>query len=199
MLSKIPKVQYTPYVRSDATGFRLPTSNEWELAARYLGDSPNCTGAIEYPVGSNYWWTPGNYASGATTPWTGGTDTKNVAAVVTASQAENVWDNACEDPVDEKKLLRANALKLYGMSGGVLQWTSQIHVAATQYGKLDVAARLAVVGVEDFFLIMDLIASTINLDFDWQSILINLLYFVSPSSILPFAYRKEGQEKKLIH
>jgi len=49
-----------PYVKSDAAGFRLATSNEWALAARYIDDA-NDDGDIQ--DGGEYY--PGNYASGA--------------------------------------------------------------------------------------------------------------------------------------
>ena len=48
---------------ADAKGFRLPTEWEWELAARFIGDS-NADGDIK-DTGEYY---PGNYASGATGP-----------------------------------------------------------------------------------------------------------------------------------
>ncbi|MEI6093071.1 MAG: DUF5018 domain-containing protein, partial [bacterium] len=54
-----------------ATGFRLPSRNEWELAARYIGKTEPAYGMLSTERkttvvnGVTYYWTPGNYASGA--------------------------------------------------------------------------------------------------------------------------------------
>ncbi len=49
-------------IQEDTNGFRLLTSDEWELVARYKGNDSSY-GAL--PLGGLY-WTPGSYASGAT-------------------------------------------------------------------------------------------------------------------------------------
>lgn len=71
-------VVYTDVVAEDKDGFRLPTSLERELSARYKGrDSSH--GAIEFPLGSGQYWTPGNYASGATADYSTGAATQMAA------------------------------------------------------------------------------------------------------------------------
>lgn len=74
-------------------GFRLPTCNEWELAARFI-DGKN--------------WTPGNYASGASAPVDNFEATNQVA-----------WNEAQPMPIAQK---RPNALGIYDMSGNVAEW-----------------------------------------------------------------------------
>lgn len=74
-------------------GYRLPTRNEWELAARYI-DGKN--------------WTPGNYASGATASVDDLEATSKVA-----------WNENQPMPVAQKA---PNALGIYDMSGNVAEW-----------------------------------------------------------------------------
>ena len=59
-----------------ATGFRLPTSAEWQYCARYIGHTAPTTGTLKteyiaqgengdyYSLTAGYFWTPGNYLSG---------------------------------------------------------------------------------------------------------------------------------------
>jgi uncharacterized repeat protein (TIGR02543 family) len=62
------------YAKPGATGFRLPTSNEWELAARWRNDAVNTVSGY-----SNPYFTQGDSASGATADYTGTTATGRVA------------------------------------------------------------------------------------------------------------------------
>jgi formylglycine-generating enzyme required for sulfatase activity len=90
-----------------ANGFRMLTSMEWELAAKYKG-ADNSNGAIEYPEGSGYWWMPSNYASGAAADYTNDDETKKVA-----------WT---EGNVHYIKKLAPNNLGIYDMCGNAWSW-----------------------------------------------------------------------------
>lgn len=101
---------------STAKGFRLPTSDEWELAARYIGKTAPTIDPLASAVKSmgGLYWTPGNYASGATADYNSAIATQAVA-----------WYSANSDssthPVG-KKPFNGNALGIYDMSGNIVEW-----------------------------------------------------------------------------
>jgi formylglycine-generating enzyme required for sulfatase activity len=105
-------------------GYRLPIDYEWEYTARYLGTTEPTEGdlAAERIYGNEdpdltdgYYWTPGDYASGAIADYT------NAAAC----QVVAVYDYQDPDPYNDEqevKSLSANKLGIYDMNGNLNEW-----------------------------------------------------------------------------
>jgi len=103
-------------VQTINNGYRLPTSMEWEMAARWR----NSSGQGSILVVGRY-WTPGSYASGATA------DYNNEAATRAVSWFRyGNWDdpNNYTRPVGQ---LLPNQLGIYDMSGNVWEWIYDWH------------------------------------------------------------------------
>lgn len=93
-------------IQTRNNGYRLPTSFEWEMAARWKNDTESTNGSIY--VGERY-WTPGSYASGSTSN-TNYEIATNAVANCNSKYTRNVGE------------LMPNHLNIYDMSGNVFEW-----------------------------------------------------------------------------
>lgn len=105
-------------ITGSGEGFRLPTALEWELAARFKG-SDNSHGAIENPAGSGQYWTPGNYASGATGPFT---DEEATKAAAWYNRNSSIEEGGLTTHNVGLKPAEGNGLNLYDMSGNCYEF-----------------------------------------------------------------------------
>ncbi len=103
----------------NSNGFRLPTTDEREIAARYQSHyrypSTYIVKSIEYPEGSGRYWTPGRFASGASAP-AGGIFEDKIATRGVAWYGTGNFLSDRTRPVGQKQ---PNDLGLYDMSGNV--------------------------------------------------------------------------------
>ena len=121
--------QDDPYVNALAKGFRLPTSMEYEFAARYIGTTaPKQTNVVQK---DGVYYTNGSSASGATAAYT-----NRVATSLVAIFDRNYTDASTYTEVTGTAVVKskhANALGLFDMSGNVSKWTFNWYKGETYY------------------------------------------------------------------
>lgn len=104
-------IEDRPYVKADATGFRLPTNLEWEFAARWRNDSMNSVSGF-----SNPFFTDANFYSGISIQYLEDMDSD----LLWENQRSHVWfTKKGTAPI---KSVKPNHHGFYDMSGNVSEW-----------------------------------------------------------------------------
>lgn len=114
-----PGTQDNPFVDPDADGFRLPTRDEWVLAARYQGDND----FNSEPGFSGPYFTKVNSASGATGRVRDAEATGKVAWYIINSGGSTKAVGSAGTDGSKPLSGNANHLGIYDMSGNVIEFS----------------------------------------------------------------------------
>ncbi|MDE7140724.1 MAG: formylglycine-generating enzyme family protein [Treponemataceae bacterium] len=110
----------SPTVRKENNGYRLPTAEEWEFAARggiaalYVYGTPTESAAIPDDFDKTAW----------IAPWAGAKDSKTLPQYC-------VYEGSGFLSTEQCASLRRNALGIYDMSGNAAEWTETVPTAGT--------------------------------------------------------------------
>ena len=110
----------SPTVRKENNGYRLPTAEEWEFAARggiaalYAYGVPAESAALPDDFDKTAW----------IAPWAGAKDSKTLPQY-------SVYEGSGFLSTEQCASLRCNALGIYDMSGNATEWTETVPTAGT--------------------------------------------------------------------
>ncbi|MBN2650750.1 MAG: SUMF1/EgtB/PvdO family nonheme iron enzyme [Spirochaetales bacterium] len=111
------KSYLTDYAEAGAfDGFRLPSYDEWELAARWRNNNINTVSGYSSP-----WFTKGDSASGASANYSD----IDASGLVAWTRENSVYDKSPITSEVKKKL--PNCLGIYDMSGNVAEFTFDLY------------------------------------------------------------------------
>jgi len=128
-----PGSQDDPYVDPNADGFRLPTDNEWELAARYIEDKN-----VDRDILDSREYYPGQHASGGDAIYssTYGASDYDGDGDIDYSGDVAVYNENSGLSTAVVKSKHPNAAGLYDMSGNVCEWSFDWHPSAVGFSRI---------------------------------------------------------------